>query len=201
MTPTITNKSGNALGPRNRPSGHSAARAMVAAAVGSCAVIAAAALAPAPAAAAPESAVVFPFELLDSTQEGELFPKVNPAETKRLQLLADDLKTRLAGLSERFTILPTDAIAAEIKSAAPLNRCNGCEADLAKKAGAELGVLGVVQKFSDTLLSVNIQIVESATGTVRNTYSAGIQGNTDEAWLRGVSYIVRNRIASGEAKP
>lgn len=146
-----------------------------------------------------EKAIVFPFELIDSAQEGELFPKIRPEETKRLALLTEDLKTRLSELN-RFELIPSDSIAAEIKTAAPLHRCNGCEADLAKKAGAELGVLGVVQKFSDTLLSVNIQIIDSATGAVRKTYSAGIQGNTDEAWLRGTSYIVRNRIAKEDTK-
>lgn len=150
-----------------------------------------------PAFAQSETAAVFPFELLDSTQEGELFPRVKPEETKRLMLLTEDLRTRLAG-TRRFDIVPLDALAGEIKQAAPLHRCNGCEADLAKKAGAKLSVLGVVQKFSDTLLAVNLQIVEAETGKVRGSYNAGIQGNTDEAWLRGVSYIVRNKIASEE---
>jgi hypothetical protein len=168
-------------------------------AIGLAAVIAAGAFG-SHARAATETAIVFPFELLDSTQEGELFPKVRPEETKRLGLLTDDLKTRLAALN-RFDLVAADPIAADIKSAAPLHRCNGCEADLAKKAGAKLAVLGVVQKFSDTLLSVNIQIVESSTGAVRQTFSAGIQGNTDEAWLRGVSYIVRNRIAAQTSTP
>jgi hypothetical protein len=151
-------------------------------------------------AVAGERVVVFPFELLDSAQEGELFPKVRPEETRRLGLLTADLTDRLTKL-DRYDIVPTDPIAADIRAAAPLHRCNGCEADIAKKAGASLAMLGVVQKFSDTLLAVNIQIVETGTGTVRATYSAGIQGNTDEAWLRGVSYIVRNRIATAEAPP
>jgi hypothetical protein len=149
---------------------------------------------------AAETAVVFPFELLDSAQEGELFPKVRPEETKRLALLTADLTSRLQATG-RYAPVATDPLAADIKAAAPIHRCNGCEADLAKKAGAALAVVGVVQKFSDTLLSVNIQISEAATGKVRAAYSAGIQGNTDEAWLRGVSYIVRNRIATQGASP
>jgi hypothetical protein len=56
-------------------------------------------------------------------------------------------------------------------------------------------MLGLVQKFSDTLLSVSIQIIDAKSGTVKNSYTVGVQGNTDEAWLRGVSYIVRNKMS------
>ena len=57
-------------------------------------------------------------------------------------------------------------------------------------------MLGLVQKFSDTLLAVSIQVIDAETGALKNSYSAGLQGNTDEAWLRGVSYIVRNKLTT-----
>ena len=75
-------------------------------------------------------------------------------------------------------------------------KCNGCEVDLAKKTGAKLAMLGLVQKFSDTLLSVSVQVLDTSTGTVKSSYSAGVQGNTDEAWLRGLRYIVKNKITN-----
>jgi Protein of unknown function (DUF2380) len=146
-----------------------------------------------PSAMAAETVAVFPFELLDSSQEGEFILKVRPEETKRLELLTADLKSRLTA-GQRFEIVDIAGLAAEVKAAAPLHKCNGCEADLAKKTGAKLAMLGLVQKFSDTLLSVNIQVIDAETGTIKGAYSAGVQGNTDEAWLRGVGYIVRNRL-------
>jgi TolB-like protein len=138
---------------------------------------------------------IFPFELLDSSQEGELFVKVRPEETKRLELLTNELKARLSA-SGQFQIANTDALAGELKAAAPLFKCNGCESDLAKKTGANLVMLGLVQKFSDTLLAVNIQVIDAETGVLKNAFSSGVQGNTDDAWVRGVSYIVRNRLLS-----
>jgi TolB-like protein len=138
---------------------------------------------------------IFPFELLDSSQEGELFLKVRPEETKRLDLLTNELKARLTA-SGQFQVASMDAMAAEIKAAAPLFKCNGCETVLAKKSGAKLAMFGLVQKFSDTLLAVNIQVIDAETGVLKNAYSSGVQGNTDDAWVRGVSYIVRNRLLS-----
>ena len=148
-------------------------------------------LVPATATAA-QTVAVFPFELLDSSQKGELIVKVKPEETKRLVLLADDLANRLAATS-RFEVVPVTGLAAEIEAAAPLHKCNGCEVELAKKSGARFAMVGLVQKFSDTLLSVSIQVVDTQSGAIK-AYSAGVQGNTDEAWLRGVSYLVRNRL-------
>lgn len=142
-----------------------------------------------------ETVAVFPFELLDASQDGEFILKVRPEETKRLTLLTQDLKARLAA-SKRYAIADISGLEKEITAAAPLHKCNGCEADLAKKTGAKLAMLGLVQKFSDTLLAVSIQVIDAETGALKNSYSAGLQGNTDEAWLRGVSYIVRNKLTT-----
>ena len=140
-----------------------------------------------------ETVAIFPFELLDSSQEGEIILKVRPEETQRLELMSQSLAERLVA-SKRYQIADTAPIAAELKSASPIYKCNGCEVDLAKKSGADTAILGLVQKFSDTLLSVNVQVLDAKTGTVKNSFTVGMQGNTDEAWLRGVSYIVRNRM-------
>jgi Protein of unknown function (DUF2380) len=125
------------------------------------------------AALAAQTVAVFPFELLDQSQDGELILKVRPEETKRLAVLTQELQARLT---------------------ASKAKCDNCLADLAAKSGADIAMLGLVQKFSDTLLSVSIQTIDAKTGTVKNSYTVGVQGNTDEAWLRGVSYIARNKM-------
>jgi TolB-like protein len=150
-----------------------------------------------PAHASTQTVAVFPFELLDSSQEGELMVKVRPEETKRLELLTAELRRRLTE-SQQFDVISIEPLAADLKAAAPLYKCNGCEGDLAKKTGAKLVMTGLVQKFSDTLLSVNIQVLDAQTGALVKTYSAGAQGNTDEAWLRGVIYITKNKLITQE---
>lgn len=144
---------------------------------------------------AAERVAVFPFELLDSSQDDELYPKVRPEETERLARLTEELKARLAA-TNRYEVAALDSLAAELQKAAPLFKCNGCEADLAKKSGADVAMLGLVQKFSDTLLSVNIEVVDAKSGKVAAVYSAGVQGNTEEAWMRAMRYIVKNKIVS-----
>jgi Protein of unknown function (DUF2380) len=155
--------------------------------------VAAMALAPVRPVVAAERVAVFGFELLDQSQEGELIVKVRPEETRRLALLTQDLRARLAS-SKDYEVADVGALDGAIKGLAPLHKCDSCQADLARQAGASLAMLGLVQKFSDTLLSVSIQIIDASSGVVKSAYSVGIQGNTDEAWLRGVSYIARNKM-------
>lgn len=152
------------------------------------------------AAAAVKSVAVFPFELLDQSQSDDLYPVVRPEETKRLSLLTEDLKARLLA-THAYTLADLTPLADRIKKDAPLYKCESCLAELARQSNAGFAMLGLVQKISDTLLSVTIQIMDASTGAVTASYSAGIQGNTDEAWLRGVSYLVRNKIAPEGAAP
>jgi hypothetical protein len=147
----------------------------------------------APATLAAQTVAVFPFELLDQSQDGELIIKVRPEENKRLAALTQDLQTRLTA-AKTYELVDLTNLATEIKTSSPLHKCDNCLAGLAAKSGAQVAMLGLVQKFSDTLLSVSIQIIDAKTGAVKNNYTVGVQGNTDEAWLRGVSYIVRNKM-------
>lgn len=146
-----------------------------------------------------QTVAVFPFELLDQSQDGELILKVRPEETQRLALLTQDLKDRLTA-AKIYAVADLSPLAAELKSASPLHKCDDCLSSLARKSGAGLAMLGLVQKFSDTLLSVSIQIIDARSGAVAKTYTVGVQGNTDEAWLRGVSYIVRNKMLEGASQ-
>lgn len=158
-----------------------------------CVVLAAA---PAAAVAAPKVAV-FPLELVEPIGDGFSLPKKNNSESERIKLATDELVQRLRD-SGRFEVVDTTALSGEIADKAPLYKCNGCEADLAKKAGAEIAVVGTVDKASETLLNMTIELHDASTGKVRGLGSTVIQGNTDEMWIRSVRWLVKNRLLAGE---
>jgi hypothetical protein len=76
----------------------------------------------------------------------------------------------------------------------PLNKCNGCEEELGKALNADLVVSGVVQKTSNLILSFAVIVKDVRTGNVVRAGQVDIRGNTDETWLRGVRWLVRNRL-------
>ena len=54
---------------------------------------------------------------------------------------------------------------------------------------------GTVQKVSNLILNINLYVMD-ADGEER-AHSADIRGNTDEAWRRGLDWLIRNRLDLG----
>ncbi len=157
------------------------------------ALIGVAAVAPATPVFAAQKAAVFPFDLRDVQQEGEVVPQLNPDDLKRLKLVADELKSLMEN-SGNYEVVDLSSMAKEVETASPFNKCNGCEADLAKRAGAEIAVTGFVDKISDALISLQVFARNAQTGELTKSMSAEVRGNTDELWLHGIRYLWRNRF-------
>jgi hypothetical protein len=51
-----------------------------------------------------------------------------------------------------------------------------------------------VQKVSNLILNINIEIKEVASGQTILNKSVDIRGNTDQSWSRGISYMVRGMV-------
>ena len=101
----------------------------------------------------------------------------------------------MENLSEAgYSVLDLTPEKAEIEEAAPFRKCNSCELPIARKLGADIEVIGLVQKVSNLILNINFQVRDVATGKVLRAGSADIRSNTDDSWMRGVSYLVRNRL-------
>jgi len=144
---------------------------------------------------------IFPFEMVIEQQmtDAGLPPVPSKAEQERLQRLTDELKRLLAETGE-YVPLDLAAVSSDIREKAPFNDCKGCEADVARTAGADLSVLGVVQKASEMLLNVSIFIRNANDGSLRTSMAVSIRQNSDEGWLRAVRSLVRNRLVGQEQK-
>jgi hypothetical protein len=153
-------------------------------------------LTPAAALAGPK-AVVFPFDLIDESQqqyEIGVMPKgISDEEKRRLALITGEL-AKLLKEGGRYEVVDSTTIAKEIDDKAPIYKCNGCEDGLAKKVGAEVAFIGTVRKASDVLFTVSVYIRDVGQEKVTRQASSEIYGNTDAMWLRAVHYIVQKRL-------
>lgn len=145
------------------------------------------ALSAAPALAAPTIAA-FEFELVNTSLE-----PTRTDETQRLRML-DELF--VADLRRRDAYAPVDTgpVQADVAKLSSLRECQGCELDLARRLGAEYAGLGWVQKVSNLILNINLQIREVATGRLVKAGSVDIRGNNEESWRRGLAYLLDRRI-------
>lgn len=148
------------------------------------------------AATAAQKAAIFPFEIDYQPSEDDFYigrPKTSPEEAQRLKMVYAEF-LRLLAADGRYVAVDLAPFAADIEAAQPLFDCNECDVDIAKKAGAEVLVTSVVDKISETHLNLIVTIKNAATGAVLRNAQAVIQGNTDETWMHGTRWILKNRI-------
>lgn len=152
-------------------------------------------LAPTAVSAAPKTAI-FAFELIDLSLEGEL-GGVRADEAQRLALVSRELR-ELAGAGG-YEMVDLSGLAADTEKARPLHKCNGCAVDIARRAGAEIVITGTVSKVSNLILGFTIEVRDVASGRLTRVAQAGIRGNTDESWLRGLRWLAANRLFAPSA--
>lgn len=150
-----------------------------------------------PASAAPQTAVVFPSELVDTSTEGD-FDGTRADQTARLALITRTLTDGLLASGD-YTLVDTAPEAKAIEAAGQIRTCNGCDIDIARRLGAQVSVIAVVQKVSNLILDVHIYVRDVETAKVIRYGSTSIRGNTDESWVRGVRWLLAHRILKNEA--
>ena len=143
-----------------------------------------------------KSIAILDFELID--EQRDLAPAT--VEYQRLVVVRDQLADAFAkeGLYRVVDLAPAAELMKRLKSEQRLHECNGCEIDIAKVVGADRVLVGWVQKVSNLILNLNIQIEDTATGAVVLVTSVDMRGNTDESWRRSVSYLVRRMVEKGQ---
>ena len=142
---------------------------------------------PAAAAEQQQRVALFEFAFINTSLE-----PTRPDETARLGSLKQVATDQFA--KRGLALVDTEPVAAEAAKVNALHLCNGCELDLARQVGADLAAVGWVQKVSNLILNVNMQIREVQSGRLVRAGSVDIRGNTDESWRRGVVYLVDRRI-------
>ena len=72
---------------------------------------------------------------------------------------------------------------------------------LRRSSGADQDMVGVVTKISMTEYTVTVQISDAHNGAVISSLSTGLRIGADYSWVRGVTWLMKNRVlASREPK-
>lgn len=132
------------------------------------------------------------FELIDEQAPEVPFPEA-PA---RLAMISQRLRDGFAR-EKLYEVVDRGPFAAAIDAARKsqnLLDCNGCELELARAAGAERIQLGWVQKVSNLILNINVEVRDAASGKTVLMKSVDLRGNTDQSWQRGIDYLLRDMV-------
>ena len=147
--------------------------------------------------ASPKTIALMKFELVDDTGDRAS----DEAQRVRLALISQQL--RVAFTENRlYTVVdnaPAAALIDDLESRLALYDCNGCDVDIGRALNADRVLTAWVQKVSNLILNINIQIRDVKTGLIVLNKSVDIRGNTDESWTRGIRYIVRSMAEKSQA--
>lgn len=131
------------------------------------------------------------FELIDDMRDYER-AEVREAQELRLALISAELR-RLLAERQLYRVVDNAPAAERIakeKAMQELRTCNGCDVEIGRALGADVVVVSWVQKVSNLILNVNIEVKDTRTGNSLYSKSVDLRGNTDASWLRGVRALV-----------
>ncbi|MFU2487791.1 DUF3280 domain-containing protein [Thauera sp. WH-1] len=150
--------------------------------------------------AAPPSLAMVGFELLEDHPDGSR----NADQQARLKMIDAEFRKLVAEreLYRSVDLAPHQALVDRVRNSTEfLFRCTHCKAELAAGIGSDYVAVGWVQKVSNLILNVNIEIIEVATNRVALVKSVDLRGNNDESWLRGVRFMVRDMAEKRALNP
>lgn len=151
----------------------------------------------APMVAAQEKVAFFGLTMLDTSLQTTELGR-DPAELARLALLEQMVADRF--VAEGFELMDLEPIREDIDRIVNPAKCYGCDTRMARKLGADFSLVGEVQKVSNLILTINLQMRDAETAELVRGRVVDIRGNTDESWTRGMRSILNNTFFRREEK-
>lgn len=149
------------------------------------------------AASAPIKLAIFDFELEDFSA-GAVSADVTSADAVHLSNVTQMVR-QLFAQSEHYKLIDVENTEAPAARAHTLRDCNGCDADIALKLGAEQSLVGVVSRISRTEYVVKFQVRDARTGIVVAAADSGLRMGADYSWSRGATRLIKDKLL--ESRP
>lgn len=138
---------------------------------------------------------VLDFALADTSMEGQMEGQ-SPADQRRLALIERQVRRTLAE-SGRYVVLktrPHRTLIERLRHQQDFFDCHGCDLDVGRALGADLVMVGWVQKVSNLVLYLNIVMRDVHTGRLVRSGSIELKGNSDVVWSNGAAYVLKHDI-------
>ena len=149
------------------------------------------------AASTPIKLAIFEFELEDFSA-GASAAGVTSPDAAHLENVTQKVREILAQ-SDRYELIDVGGVRTPAGNSQTLRDCDGCDAGIAAKLGAQQSLVGVVSRISRTEYVVRFQVRDTRTGAIVAAGDSGLQMGADYSWSRGAARLVKARLL--EARP
>ena len=135
---------------------------------------------------------VFDFEL-DDFSGGAGIAGDKAADLAQLDRATSEVR-RLIAQSGRYDLVDVATAEGEGVKSRSLRQCNGCEAAIALKLGADQSFVGVVRRISRTEYAVQFQIRDAHTGAMILARQSDLRIGADYSWNRGAAALINSSL-------
>jgi hypothetical protein len=138
---------------------------------------------------------VFDFELDNVSAAGAASTGESASDITRMQVVSREAR-RVLAQPGRYKIVDTNGVGAEPAKQRSLRNCDGCDASIALKRGAEQSLIGVVPRVANTEYYVSL---DCAGRNLQGDQSAvGVFTDAAVAWASGVRMVIRHDFLPSE---
>ncbi|WP_395665373.1 DUF3280 domain-containing protein [Methylocella sp.] len=140
---------------------------------------------------------IFPVELWDTS--GTVAPPHGVVEAERLGRATESLARTLEaeGVGRPVDLAMFDH---KIAAAEPFYKCEGCYLPIAREAGARFAVVSTIHKASSLISTLDVAIVDVASGKVLAEGVSQFRGDGAEATERSINFLVKSRLLTDSAR-
>jgi hypothetical protein len=142
----------------------------------------------------PIKIAVFDFEL-DDFSGGAGIAGDNAADRAQLNRATSEAR-RLIAQSGRYRLVDVSGAEGDAVKGRSLRQCNGCEAAIALKLGADQSFVGVVTRISRTDYAVRFQIRDAHSGDLILARQTDLRLGADYSWYRGAAALINKSLLS-----
>lgn len=147
---------------------------------------------------APVKLAVFDFELKDFSGGAGIIPE---SDDDREQLRrATETARRLLIESGRYSLVDVSRADAPDVIAHTLEKCDGCEAAIARKLGADQSLVGIVTRITRTDYAVTFKLRDTRTGAPIAVEQTDLRIGANYSWNRGAAWLIKNRLLEKQAQ-
>lgn len=150
------------------------------------------------AASAPIKLALFDFELEDFSA-GASPADATSSDAAHLSNVTARVR-QLFARSELYELIGVENVNAPAATSHTLRDCNGCDAEIALKLGAEQSLVGVVSRISRTEYVVKFQVRDTRTGAVVAAADSGLRMGADYSWSRGATRLIEDQLLAGRSE-
>ena len=146
-----------------------------------------------PSGSGPIKIAVFEFELEDATPAAAYVGKPTAKDDSAALAMATKAARKELASSGHYRIVGIDGVHAKPVADHTLRNCNGCEAAIARRLGAQQSMIGIVQRATQTDYYILVVIRDANTGKTLDSEAANFAGG-EEGWANGAQVLIKYQV-------